>query len=115
MVWRPTRGRAVGAHTRVGEIRGALWPAPRLWGLEGRTHPWGAATQPRADPSLRVPDPPSRTFGSGGRISEEGSPQPRGRAGPSVWGVSSGRGGGRACHPGGRAACGSGRIRELAL
>lgn len=37
---------------------------------------------------------------------------PRARGG-RVWGVSAGRGGGRASNPG--AACGSGRIRELAL
>lgn len=65
MARRSTRGRAMGAHTRVGEIRAALRPRRASGGLEGCAHPCGAAPALRAEPSRPIPDPSSGTFGFG--------------------------------------------------
>lgn len=111
MAPRPPRGRTVGAHTRVGEIRVAFRPALGRLGLGERLHPSGAAPGLRADPSLLVSDAPRCCFGPCECLGL-GARSPEG-AGRRIWGVSAGRGGGRASNPG--AACGSGRIRELAL
>ena len=87
------------------------------WGCPGaRSRPLPASPRPRRTglhtPAGRIRPAPG-TFGLGERGGLVLSPQTRGRGARAFGGVRAGRGGGRASNP--SAACGSGRIRELAL
>lgn len=83
MAPRPTRGRTVGAHTRVGEIRAILWSARVAWASKGAHIPLGLLQGSGLTPPCLSRTRPAARSGQASaaqRISGARSPEGAGRA-----------------------------------